>query len=84
LDVIAIVQARMGSTRLPGKVLKKINNRFVLDYVIERLRLCEKLDNIVLATTTAKKDGILEKLSGSPDYGLTHNMGKKGRNMGGE
>jgi len=51
----------MGSTRLPGKILKKINDKFVLDYVIERLRFCEKLDDIILATTTAKKDDSLEE-----------------------
>lgn len=61
MKVIAIVQARMGSTRLPGKVLKKIKAKTVLDYVIERLRLCNKLDDIVLATTTNKKDNILEE-----------------------
>jgi spore coat polysaccharide biosynthesis protein SpsF len=63
MNTIAIIQARMKSTRLPGKILKKIKDNVVLDYVIERLRLCEKLDNIVLATTTAKKDDILEKYS---------------------
>jgi spore coat polysaccharide biosynthesis protein SpsF len=61
LNVVAIVQARMGSTRLPGKVLLKIKDRYVLDYVIDRLRLCKKLDNIVLATTTSKEDDVLEK-----------------------
>jgi spore coat polysaccharide biosynthesis protein SpsF len=60
LDVIAIVQARMGSTRLPGKVLKKINNRFVLDYVIERLKFSDRINDVILATTTDKKDDVLE------------------------
>ena len=60
MDVIAIVQARMGSTRLPGKVLKKINNRFVLDYVIERLKFSDKINDVILATTKDKKDDVLE------------------------
>lgn len=60
MDVIAIVQARMGSTRLPGKVLKKINNRFVLDYVIERLKFSDRINDVILATTTDKKDDVLE------------------------
>jgi spore coat polysaccharide biosynthesis protein SpsF len=51
----------MGSTRLPGKVLKKIKEKSILDYIIERLEFCEKIDDIVLATTTAKKDDVLEK-----------------------
>ena len=61
MNVIAIVQVIMGSTRLPRKVLKKIRDRSVLDYVIERLKFCEKINDIVLATTTAKKDNALEE-----------------------
>lgn len=63
MKIIAIIQARMGSTRLPGKILKKINDNVILDYVIDRLRLCKKLDNIILATTTSKKDDVLEQYS---------------------
>jgi len=61
LNIVAIVQARMSSTRLPEKVLKKIKDRYVLDYVIDRLNLCKNLDNIVLATTTNKKDDKLQQ-----------------------
>lgn len=61
MNVVAIVQARIGSTRLPGKVLKKIQNKVVLDYVIDRLKTCKKIDDIVLAITTNKKDDVLEK-----------------------
>lgn len=60
MKTIAIVQARIGSTRLPGKILKKIGDKIVLDYVLERLKLCKYLDEIVLATTTSEKDDILE------------------------
>jgi len=60
LNVVAIIQARIGSTRLPGKVLKKINDKVVLDYVIDRLKNCKNIDEIVLAITTNKNDGILE------------------------
>ena len=51
----------MESTRLPGKVLKKIKDKALLDYVIERLKFCEEIDDIVLAITISKKDDILEK-----------------------
>ena len=61
MNAIAIVQARMGSTRLPGKVLKKIKDKTILDYVIERLKFCNEIEDIVLATTTDKKDDVLEK-----------------------
>ena len=61
VNIVAIVQARMGSTRLPGKVLKKIKDKVVIDYVIERLRFCENLNDIIIATTTSKKDDILQR-----------------------
>lgn len=48
----AIIQARMSSVRLPGKVLMKAAGRTVLQYVIERLRQCAALDGIVVATST--------------------------------
>ena len=58
MNIVAIVQARIGSTRLPGKVLKKIQNKVVLDYVIDRLKTCKKIDDIVLAITTNKNDNV--------------------------
>lgn len=59
MNAVVIIQARMGSTRLPGKVLKKVKDKVVLDYVIERLKCCKEVDNIVLATTTSEKDDML-------------------------
>lgn len=54
--VTAVVQARMGSTRLPGKVLRRLGSRTVLAHVIERLRAARSLDAIVVATTGAPAD----------------------------
>lgn len=59
MNAVAIIQARMGSTRLPRKILKKVKDKVVLDYVIERLKCCKEVNNIVLATTTSEKDNIL-------------------------
>ncbi|WP_339179798.1 glycosyltransferase family protein [Oceanobacillus sp. FSL W7-1293] len=56
MKILAIIQARMGSTRLPGKVLKKILDKPLLEYQIERLRKCQTLDQIVIATTTKVAD----------------------------
>jgi spore coat polysaccharide biosynthesis protein SpsF len=56
----AIVQARMGSTRLPGKVMLKVGGRPVISYLFERLRLCKKLQTMILATTVNKEDDALE------------------------
>jgi spore coat polysaccharide biosynthesis protein SpsF (cytidylyltransferase family) len=56
MSVIAIVQARMGSTRLPGKVLLNLEDRTVLEHVVGRVRSSEHIDDVVVATTIAKDD----------------------------
>ncbi len=53
---IAIIQARMSSTRLPGKILKEIQGKPMLELLVERLRRCKKLDKIVIATSNNEKD----------------------------
>lgn len=62
MKIGAIVQARMGSTRLPGKVLKKIKGRTVLEHVINRLRLSNMLDEIIVATTINDADNQIYEL----------------------
>jgi spore coat polysaccharide biosynthesis protein SpsF len=52
--VVAVVQARMGSTRLPGKVLKPILGKPMLLYIVERLRAVKKVDEVVIATSEHK------------------------------
>jgi spore coat polysaccharide biosynthesis protein SpsF len=49
--VVCIIQARMGSSRLPGKVLKDIGGKPMLGWVVERVRQCKKVDQVVVATT---------------------------------
>ena len=58
----AIVQARTGSTRLPGKVLMKLAGKPVLYRVIERLRCCRELDEIVVATSDRENDEAIAAL----------------------
>ncbi len=56
-----IVQARMGSSRLPGKTLMKLENKnTVLDYVISQLSYNKLIDKIVIATTDLKEDNVIE------------------------
>lgn len=57
--IVAIVQARMGSSRLPGKSLMPIMGRPLLWHVIHRLRASRLIDGIVVATTTAPQDDAL-------------------------
>jgi len=52
----AIVQARMGSTRLPGKVLLPLANKPVLQHIIERLRRSKYIDDVIIACTTNEAD----------------------------
>ena len=54
--VAAIVQARMGSTRLPGKSLKPLAGRPMLAHVLERSRAIEGVDTVVLATGRGKEN----------------------------
>ena len=56
MRVVIIIQARMGSTRLPGKVLAPVMGRPLLDYQIERLRRSAREVDIVVATTTQPRD----------------------------
>lgn len=62
MKVVAVVQARVGSTRLPGKVLKPLGGRTVLEQVLRRLCRAGRLDEVVLATTTRAEDDVLEEL----------------------
>ncbi len=55
-----IIQARMGSSRLPGKIMQKIDNSFtVLDYVINQLQSSKKIEKIIVATTNLTEDNIV-------------------------
>lgn len=56
MKVVIISQARMTSTRLPGKVLKKVLGKPLLEYQIERLRRVKLADEIVIATTVNDTD----------------------------
>jgi spore coat polysaccharide biosynthesis protein SpsF len=59
LKTILITQARTGSTRLPGKVLKEINGKSLLEIHLERLKKCSKISEIIVATTVKDEDAII-------------------------
>ena len=53
----AIIQARMSSTRLPGKVLHKVKGKPMIQYLLESLGQCILIDRVVVATSTDDSDG---------------------------
>jgi spore coat polysaccharide biosynthesis protein SpsF len=62
VNTVAIIQARMGSSRLPGKVLKDLVGETVLGRVVHRLRRSQRISEIVVATTSEVGDqAILEE-----------------------
>ena len=59
LKTVLVTQARTGSTRLPGKVLKQVNAKTLLQIHLERLKQCTKVSKIIVATTTEDEDAII-------------------------
>jgi spore coat polysaccharide biosynthesis protein SpsF len=60
--IAAIIQARTGSTRLPGKILRRTNNKTMLEHLLERVTRSTKIDKIIVATTINKQDDVIVKL----------------------
>jgi len=56
IRVVAVIQARMGSTRLPGKVLKPIAGKPLLWHIVHRLKACRLLEDIAVATSVNPAD----------------------------
>ena len=56
MRVVAIIQARMSSRRLPGKVLRDLAGKPVLEHVVGRLAACRLVDDIVVATSADSSD----------------------------
>jgi spore coat polysaccharide biosynthesis protein SpsF len=68
-NVTAIVQARMGSTRLPGKVLRRLAGQPLLAHLVRRLGGCRRLDRVIIATTVDPADDAIEALTRSLGLG---------------
>ncbi|HZR22186.1 MAG TPA: glycosyltransferase family protein [Vicinamibacterales bacterium] len=62
MKTVPIIQARMTSSRLPGKILKPILGRPMLELLIERLRRAKHVDDVVVATTSRPTDDPVEEL----------------------
>ena len=62
MKVLSIIQARMESARLPGKVLMKIQGKSILEHIVDFLKYSELTDRIIVATTKLPQDDKIEEL----------------------
>ena len=60
MNVVAVIQARTGSSRLPNKIFCELSGFYLLHHVIERLKPSEEINNIVVATTDTSQDNKVE------------------------
>lgn len=65
---LAILQARISSTRLPNKVLKKVNGIELLKYECERVLKSKKIDELIIATSTDDLDDEIEEFAKKNDF----------------
>jgi len=63
ISTAAIIQARMNSKRFPGKVMSLISNKTMLEFQLERIKLCESIDEVIIATTISESDNVIEALA---------------------
>jgi glutamate-1-semialdehyde 2,1-aminomutase len=71
LKIVALVQARMGSTRLPGKVLKTIVNKPMIELLLTRLSQSSELNEIVVATSDDRQNDQLQLVVESLGFSCT-------------
>lgn len=60
--IVCMIQTRMGSTRLPGKVMKEVEGKALLQHMIERMIRSKFVDKFVVATSVKKENDVIEKL----------------------
>ena len=75
MNIIATIQARMASSRLPGKVLKKIMGKPMLLYQIERIKKSILIDDVIVATSTSSADDAIEAFA--REYGINFFRGSE-------
>ncbi len=63
MKTVATIEARMNSSRLPGKVMLPILGKPALQLLVERLQRAQTVDEIVIATTTHQADAVIERLA---------------------
>lgn len=69
-SIIAVLQVRMSSRRLPGKALRAIRGRALLGHVVDRMRLCRTIDGLRIATSTDRADDAIAEFARTEDVDL--------------
>lgn len=62
MKIVASIEARMKSSRLPGKVMFKVCEKTILEHIIDRALQSLKITDVIVATTVSKEDDPIEKL----------------------
>ena len=75
MTTVATIQARMGSTRLPGKVLLPLGEGYVLEQVVDRVARADRIDAVVVATSTQRADDLIAQLA--PSFGAQVHRGSE-------
>jgi len=70
MRIVATIEARMNSSRLPGKVLLKAKEKSMLEILVERLQQVKSIDDIIVATTTNPKDNEIAYLCAKKGLGF--------------
>lgn len=63
MKIVSTIEARMTSTRLPGKVMLEAAGKPMLEHLVERLKLVQSIDDIVIATTSNATDDLMEEFA---------------------
>ena len=75
MKIVATIEARMTSTRLPGKVLKPCLGKPMMELLVERVRRSRLIDEIVISTTVNRTDDVLVQCA--RDFGVGHFRGSE-------
>ncbi len=70
MKIVAIIQARMGSKRLPSKVLMPVLGKPLLGWMLDRVATCIEVDEIIIATTTDPRDDVIATFAQNVDCKL--------------
>ncbi len=62
-SIVCVIQARVGSARLPGKVLEKVAGKLLIEHVIHRVKQSSLIDEIILATGSGKENALLGQVA---------------------